>query len=395
MDNILIVESVNDQKGYMHNVRKHLHEYPELSGHEEETSALLMKEATSLGLTVEKVSKTGFIAILDTGRPGKTLGLRTDIDALPIQENSMNLKQEKKVVSKNKSVSHACGHDGHMAILLSAMRILVANQERLNGKIIFIFEEGEETGSGIDPMISHLQNKEIDAFYGNHLSSLVDTGKICLDSGPVMAGFAPIEFKILGKEGHGSRPDQAVNPINAGIYVLSNISGAWNNQLDVNETVTLGITQIHGGEANNVFPNELYIGGTLRFFNQNEGSHALDVFYNVATLTAKAHGCEIEVLNKMGAHPPVVNDEELSQLAIDSIKEIMPESIVQGIRWYASESFSKYSTLAPSLFALVGIKNDELGSGANHHTAEFDIDEDALECGLISMIKFTINYLKG
>ena len=115
---------------------------------------------------MKKVSKTGFIAILDTGRPGKILGLRTDIDALPIQEKSLNLKQEKKVVSKRNGISHACGHDGHMAILLSAMRILVANQEQLNGQIIFMFEEGEETGSGIGPMISHLQNKEIDAFYG-------------------------------------------------------------------------------------------------------------------------------------------------------------------------------------------------------------------------------------
>ena len=97
----------------------------------------------------------------------------------------------------------------------------------------------------------------------------------------------------------------------------------------------------------------------------------------------------------MGAHPPVINDEKLSRMAIDSVKEIMPESIVHNIRWYASESFSKYSTLAPSLFALVGIKNDELGSGANHHTAEFDLDEEALEFGLISMIKFTANYLKG
>ena len=120
-----------------------------------------------------------------------------------------------------------------MAILLTAMRILVENKQQLNGQVVFIFEEGEETGSGIDPMIAHLQNKGIDALYGNHLSSLVDAGKICLDSGPIMAGFAMIEFKIHGKEGHGSRPDQAINPINAAIHVLSGISGAWNNQIDM------------------------------------------------------------------------------------------------------------------------------------------------------------------
>src|SRR5699024_7740779 len=157
--------------------RAYLHTYPEVSTKEFETSKFLKRKMTELGLTVEEVPKsTGFTALLDTGKPGKTVGIRTDIDALPIEEHPENLAGKRKYMSKNPGAMHACGHDGHMAIVLTVSKMLSEIKDELTGKIYFIFEEAEEIGAGIEPMIAHLKDKAIDAIYGNHLTAFMETG---------------------------------------------------------------------------------------------------------------------------------------------------------------------------------------------------------------------------
>lgn len=233
--------------------RQYLHRHPEVTSKEFETSKRLKVEARKLGLEVEEVPAddrsvgTGFIAVLDTGRPGKTVGLRTDIDALPIQENPNNLRGPRTVISENDGAMHACGHDGHMTTVIYSMKILNALKDELTGKIIFIFEEGEELNTGIKAMVKFLEGREIDAIYGNHLAAFLDVGKVSADAGPVMAAAAWVEMYVKGKGGHGSRPDLSINPLFAGVDILNSISVAWNNQINVEETVTLGITQFHVG----------------------------------------------------------------------------------------------------------------------------------------------------
>lgn len=215
--------------------RAYLHERPELSSEEYETVAYLKKRIKAFDLLIEDVpDSTGFIALLDTKQPGKTLGIRTDIDALPIKENEENLAGKRKYMSKHPGVMHACGHDGHMAIILSTIEILAGLQEQLSGKIYFIFEEGEEIGSGIDAMLAHLADKKIEAIYGNHLAAFLPTGKISVDVGPKMAGVAPISWTVHGKGGHGSRPDLAINPIFASAHILTALSTAWTNLVRCN-----------------------------------------------------------------------------------------------------------------------------------------------------------------
>jgi amidohydrolase len=392
-DTKTILEKVAKTDKYLREVRRHLHENPELSGKEFETAKFIQAELAKLGLPVTKVPGTGFYAVLDTRREGKTVGLRADIDALPIPENPENLKQPKKWLSKNAGVSHACGHDGHVAILLGAARVLTEIKAELTGKFIFIFEEGEETNSGIAAMVEALRPLKIDAIYGNHLKSSLPTGAIYIQEGAIMAGTGTVAFDVIGRGGHASRPDLSVNPVFAAANILTGISIAWNNQRDITKTLTLGIAQIHGGEMYNVIPNSVFIGGTLRFFDKSEGEKGFAILKKTSEDIASAHGCTVDFHDINGVRVgPVVNDSALAGFARKTIGEIYPDKIVAGREyiWYAAETFALYSSLAPTLFTFVGIKNDELGSGAEHHNDRFDIDEDALGYALGAMLQFAV-----
>jgi amidohydrolase len=388
----VILEKVKVTDSYVREIRGYLHEHPEISSKEFETARFIQAEIEKLGLPVTKIPGTGFYVVLDTHRAGKTVGLRADIDALPIPENPSNLKQKKKWISRNEGVSHTCGHDGHVAILLGTIKILNDLKDQLNGKIIFIFEEGEETNTGIDAMVKALQPLGIDAIYGNHLRSSLKTGELFVREGAIMAGSGTVAFDVLGKGGHASRPDLAINPVFATANILTGLSIAWNNQRDITKTLTLGISQVHGGETYNVIPNSVYVGGTIRFFDREAGAKGFELVRKVAEDIAKAHNCTVEFHDGMGVKvAPVVNDSNLVLLARKALADIYPEKIQTSVEniWYASETFTKYSSLAPSIFLFVGVKNDELGSGAEHHNDRFDIDEDALQYAVGAMVQFT------
>ncbi|GHT34654.1 peptidase M20 [Bacteroidia bacterium] len=398
IDKEVILDKVQTVDPYVREVRGYLHQHPELSSKEVETARYLQAEIAKMGLPVTKVPGTGFYAVLDTQRPGKTIGLRTDIDALPVPEDPQNLKQQKQWVSQNERLSHACGHDGHMAILLGSMKILNDLKSQLNGRIVFIFEEGEETMAGIDAMVEALKPLKIDAIIGNHLKSNLNTGELFIQEGPMMAGSGTVAFDVIGRGGHASRPDLSVNPVFAAANILTGISMAWNNQRDITKTLTLGITQIQGGEVFNVIPNSVFIGGTIRFFDGEEAAKGFAMFRKVTEDIAAAHGCTVKFHDNMGIIlNPVVNDPELTRFVRKAVSELYPDKILIGQEyiWFASESFSKYSQLAPTTFLFTGIKNDALGSGAEHHNDRFDLDEDALHYTVAAFVQSAVKILKG
>lgn len=395
ISNKVILSSIADIKSYLVNTRRYLHENPELSGEEFETSKFLKEEVKKFGLDITEVDGTGFYATLDTKKPGKTLGLRTDIDALPIAEKESNQKSMRLCKSKVDGVFHACGHDGHMATLLGVMKILVAHKDNLSGKIIFIFEEGEETGVGIDKMLEALEKEKIDAIYGEHLAAFLPTGKIAVDSGPVMAGNGIVDFTVRGKGGHGSRPDLSISPIFAATNIINGLASAWVNRIDVTKTVTLGLGLINGGKIANVIPDEVRVAGTLRYFDTDEGKKALELVKKVGSLTAEAHECEFIANDIRHDNEPVINDEKLAKLAQVSINDLMPGSLYKDMTWFASETFAGYANLCPTIFAFVGTKNPEIGSGAEHHNEYFDIDEESISLGAIAMVKFASEFLKA
>lgn len=377
--------------------RTYLHENPEVSDKEYETAKYLKNECEKLGLLVEDAANTtGFTALLDTGRPGKTLGIRTDIDALPIHESEYNKKFKKSVISKNDGVSHACGHDSHMATLLTTAKILTDLKDEIDGKIYFIFEEGEETGGGIEAMVEHLRDKGLDACYGNHQASFLEVGEIRVIKGPSHAGCAGVEFDVIGKGGHGSRPDLCINPLTATANIVTALTTAWVNQLDVKEKVTFGLGSINGGAASNVIPDRCNVKGTLRFFDDKAGEDALEVLKEVTEATAKAHKCEVEFSDytRIVAYP-TINDPDLAEKVIKSLNDIYPGSYRDGKPTFGSESFFGYSRLCPSVYTKFGVRDEENGITAGAHTPEFDLNPEGLQYAVGLQVKFATDFLGG
>lgn len=386
----VLADEVND---YLIETRRTLHRHPELSGEEQWTSEFLRNEIEKMGIPVEMVSRTGFIATLDTGCPGPHIALRADIDALPVMESEENLKGKKSCVSEIPGCSHACGHDAHMAMMLAAMKLLVADRKDQTGILYFCFEEGEENGCGLKGMLEALDQRKIDACWGIHVYAGMEANKICLESGPRMSGAAEIEFQIIGKGGHGSRPDMAINPVFCAAAILMNLGVCWTNQITAGETVTLGITTIQGGELGNIIPDTAKIKGSLRYFNENEGKKALEIVRTVAEHTAAMNRCSAEFGNRFRlACPPVVNDETCAKIAKDGVGKVMPkENIVKSEPWYASDSFGVYLQRYPGVYAHIGLTNEAYGSGALHHNSQFDLDESIMTTG----VKATLAYVKA
>ena len=334
LTNEIIRLQAEAQQDYVIESRRTIHRFAEVSGKEFKTSAFIEEEIKKAGLPYEKAGDTGWIAILDTGKPGSRIALRADIDALLVPEEPNNLAGPRVVVSDDPHTSHACGHDAHTAMLLGAMRVLAEQRDNLAGVIYFCFEEGEEDGRGILAML---------------------------------------------------------NPVFCAASILTNTATAWVNQITAGRTVTLGVTSIQGGEAPNVIPDTADILGSLRFFNDEEGEKAVRIFKNVAEHTAAMNNCQVQFDDRFCVLcAPVINDEYYSNLISAALPEVLLENVTVSScePWYASESFSCYRRICPSVLAHLGINNPSYGSGAAHHNGFFDVDEGVLSTGVIATLKF-------
>ena len=390
-----ILTLANEYEAYAIACRRKVHQFAETASLEQKTKAFIIKEIEALGLAYEEVPTTSVIARLETGRPGKTILLRADIDALPLSECAENLKNPRVCVSEQPDTCHACGHDGHTAILLAAMQIFVRIKEQLCGTIIFCFEEGEERNSGIQEIMKALEKYDIDYCYGMHLYAALEEGKISIEPGARMAGLQRIDMTFIGKSGHGSRPDLAVNPLFCAANMLNNLCVAFNNQITAGETVTMGITQFRAGTIDNLIDDTAYIAGTFRFFNEQEGKKASDILVSIAEHTAAMHKCRVEFgPNSNYRNYPIINDAELSKKADKALREILPEDAITSCPpWFASESFCFYQKKYRGLFAFLGIKNEEEGYGAPHHNDRFDFNESVLKTGVASTVRIITELL--
>lgn len=392
MTNEQIIQRADEMKDYLVKTRRELHRHPEPSGEEHWTCKFLLDELKDTGLPIEMVDDTSFIATFDTGKPGPHIVLRADIDALPMQENENNLKGARNCISENPKAAHMCGHDAHMAMLLASIKIIIKDPDQI-GVFYFCFEEGEETGLGWPAMLAALEKKKVDTCWAIHVYAGLESGKVCLDGGPRMAGAASTTFTVVGKGGHGSRPDMAVNPVFCAAQILTNVATCWANQITAGETVTLGITTIQGGVQGNIIPDTADVNGTLRFFNMQEGTKAVEIFKKAAEHTAAMANCHIEFNPNFGIRVfPVVNDPECAAIARESAAKVLPEgSVVSCDKWYASDSYSRYTGKYKGVYAHLGLANPAYGSGAAHHNNQFDVDESILPLG----VKATLAYVKG
>lgn len=375
---------------YVVQCRRTIHRFAEPSGTEAKTSAFVQQELKAAGLPYEMVSTHGLIATMETGRPGPCIALRADLDALPVPEEPNNLAGPRVCVSDDPCTSHACGHDAHTAMLLGVVKALTACRDSVCGTIYFCFEEGEEDGRGTPGMLDALSKRKIDTCWAIHVYAGLDSGKICVDPGPRMAGAIGVDATVVGRGGHGSRPDMSINPVFCAAAMLTNLSTAWVNQVTAGETVTLGITSIQGGVASNVIPDTARIIGSLRYFNLEEGERALKRLNEVMEHTAAMNHCKVEFApNQKIACKPVINDCAYATLANSALPEVLPECCVSPCEpWYASEAWSEYALKYPCVLAHLGINNPAYGSGAAHHNGFFDVDESVLDLGLLSTLKY-------
>lgn len=365
--------------------RRHIHRLAELGGVEYKTRDYILRQIERLGLSYEMVTETALIATLETGKAGPQIALRADMDALPLQEDPNNLKAEKVCVSEQENTCHACGHDAHVAMLLGSMELFCRQKEQLCGTLYFCFEAGEEIGCSALQMVEALSSRQVDSVWAIHVYAALDSGVLGIHSGACMAGFGGIDITVHGKGGHGSRPDLSNNPVFAAAAIVANLPGVLIQQLDVEKTVTFGITSIQAGETYNVFPETAGIRGSMRYFDETEGNKALALVKKTAELCAAMHNCTVTV-KKMdnSAGIPVMNSPMHAELAKSVFRaafgsEAVPESVPL---WYASESFSNYCKAYPGVLAFLGIRNPEYGSGAEHHNGRFDVDENALHRGV-------------
>ena len=372
--------------------RRLIHRYAEPSTAEHRTAALVEQEAARLGLPVLDGGLASRIAVLDTGRPGKTVLLRADMDALPVPENPENLKGPRCVLSENPGYSHACGHDAHTAMLLGAMELLCGLRQELTGKILFCFESDEESGTGWPKLMPVLDGLGIDRCFAIHVLSSLETGKISIQPGGRMSGMVAVDAEFVGRGGHGSRPDLSVNPVFAAAAALSNLAVASANRIDPGQTLTLGITAIQGGSVFNVIPDRARILGTMRYFNREIGQIALEMEKSVFDHTAAMYGCTVEYAPRNRIYlEPVVNEAVSVRMARANIPGQWLENCDP---WYASETFSVYMNRWPGAMAFLGVKNEEVGSGAEHHNERFDVDEAALWRGVVCYAGFALEALK-
>ncbi len=371
------LEESREINGELVEIRRQLHQYPELGYEEEKTGELIEKVLKEMGLEVTRgLAKTGVVALLKGKKPGKTIGIRADMDALALQEEN-----DQPYRSKTSGKMHACGHDAHMTYVLGAAKILKKYQSQLTGNVKFIFQPAEETTGGAKPMIEQgvLENPKVDGMIGGHVWPDVPAGKIEIVKGPVMASTGQFHLEIHGKGGHAARPHENIDPIMVGQEIIQRLYSLTSRQIDPLENLVISICSFQAGETYNVMPEKAVLKGTIRTLN-NELRLALpEKIEKVVKSIAEYYGATYH-LNIEHLYPATVNDKDFSEFAEKSAKGIYgKENVLRGDKpSMAGEDFAFYLEKVPGTFLRIGNYDEEQGLTYNLHNPNFDIDERQL-----------------
>lgn len=404
MADIDVVKLVNDNFEQMVKWRRHFHERPELSEHEFETMNYIEGVLDGFGISWKEIPDAGILAIIDSGKPGKTVLLRADMDALPIQESPTNLSKERIVISKNDGAMHACGHDGHMAMQLGAAKILseLAKEGAFKGKVVLMFERGEELTGNIRFFLPYLVeksglDKEIDAVYATHVRWDVPAGKMCILDGPAMAGGFGFEVVIHGKGGHASRPDMARNPLDAFNSIYSECQSMRMKYTDPADVVTFAITCVKAGTKFNVVADDLTFSGNARTLNTKKAGIPLHAkFKEIVDHSCKMNECTYEFTRDRDPIYEVRNNHDCAEIGKAVVTKYLGKDALCEVQpWMASETFALMLQLYPGILAFTGIQDDDIGSGAPHHTAQFDLAEKGMKAGATTAIGYALEILNG
>lgn len=373
-------------------IRHHLHANPELSFEEYNTADFIESNLRAFGIDhFERKAKTGIVFTMDSGKPGKTIALRADIDALPIFE-----KNDIPYKSTNDGVMHACGHDVHTSSLLGAARILKEIKGDWSGKIKFIFQPGEESAPGGASILIKegvLNNPSPERIIGQHVMPLIPTGKVGFRSGKYMASADEIYFTVKGKGGHGAMPELSIDPIVITSHIIVALQTIISRTANPKIPSVLTFGKIQGNGANNVIPDEVKVDGTFRTFDEDWRAEAKVKMRKMAVGIAESMGAECE-FTIVDGYPFLVNDDETTERSRKAAQQFLGEENVQELDlWMAAEDFAYYSQEIPACFYRLGTRNEAMGIISGVHTSTFNIDEEALKIGMGLMAWLAINEL--
>lgn len=376
--------------------RNYLHTHPELSGVEEETLAWITGRLRALGLDVTRVEHGGLVTVLKGKGPGKRLLLRADVDALPVAESATNLSGPKAAVSGVEGVSHACGHDAHTSMLLAALQVLSAHRDEWSGEIVAVFEQGEETSYGAIPLLEYLQAHfdGMDGCFAIHVYADAPEGTLSVQPGYVMSGALGFDVVLTGKGGHSSRPDLCNNPTDCFVSIYNDLAAVRMRHTDPNDCLTYAVGLLQGGTKSNIIPEELRFASLARFFNPETcGWPFLRAAKEIIEKDAQIYDCMVKYNYIMEPIPGVYNDDACAALAGACLRRDLGEdAVAPAVPWMASESMGVYNTLYSGVLAFLGIRNGA-GCGAPHHSAEFDLNPDALYRGAGAFVSYALSFL--
>lgn len=385
-----VKDLISKYQKYVQDLRREFHQHPELSFEEFNTTKRLAQELDDIGIPYEITDrKTGIVAWIDGAKPGKTVALRTDIDALPVVEtNTFDFK------SKNEGVMHACGHDGHMAIVLGAARMLKELQDQIEGRVYLIFQPAEENGGGAKFMMNYGDwYEKTDCLFGSHVWVDLPAGLVSVEAGPRMAAADSFIIKVHGANGHGSRPHESVDAVLVASAIVMNLQSIVSRNIDALDSVVLSVTRITAGKNWNVIPGEAELEGTTRYFKREYKEEIENKMRRVVENTAAAYGAMAELIYQSRVLP-TINEEEPSEVAATAVKKVLGEEKLSNMtRVMGGEDFSVYQPNKPSCFAFVGIYNPEVGAVNAHHNNNFNMDDSILINGSAVFVQFALDWL--
>lgn len=391
-----LVTEVLKIKNEVINLRRYFHQYPELGLEEFNTSKKIKEFLDSENIKNFSFSKTGICGIIEGTKNStlkKCIALRADMDGLPIKEK--NICSYK---SKNIGKMHGCGHDAHMAILLGVSKILNRNKDKFSGIIKLIFEPAEETVGGAVLMIKEgvLQNPKVDIIVGLHVEEELDTGKIMIKEGAVNAASNPFSIKIMGKGGHGAYPHKTIDPIVISSQIIMGIQSIISRKINIVNPAVITVGSIHGGKAPNVIPDEVVLKGIIRTTEAEERNFIKKKLFDTVDAICSCNDANYSIDIEEG-YPILNNNSQVTNLVIKNAKSILGNENVKNQKFtkLGVESFAYFSNEIPAAFYFLGVRNEAKHIVDPAHSPNFNLDEDALEIGVMLQCKIALDYLNN
>ncbi|MDS3861498.1 M20 family metallopeptidase [Thermosynechococcaceae cyanobacterium BACA0444] len=360
--------------------RRYLHQRPELAFKEQLTASFVAEKLREWGIPHQTgIAETGIVAILEGSRPGPVLGIRADMDALPIQEEN-----QVPYRSSHDGVMHACGHDGHTTIALGTARYLSQHPD-FAGTVKIIFQPAEEGPGGAKPMIQAgvLDNPKVDAIIGLHVWNVLPVGTVGVRSGPFMAAAEFFHCQVLGKGGHGAIPQQTIDAVLVASQIVTTLQTIVARNINPLDTAVISVGSFHGGTAKNIIADTASLSGTVRYFNPELADKLPQRIEEIIAGVCACHGAKYE-LNYQRMYPATINDPTMAEL-VRSVATTVIETelgVVPECQTMAAEDMSFFLQQVPGCYFFLGSANAELGLDFPHHHPRFDFDETVLGLGV-------------